>query len=63
MQQKVIRSGRNSLVVIIPAKFVHALGVKAGDKVRVRVNIGKGTVSLRFTGAMQLPLSYSKEKK
>lgn len=60
MLQKVIRAGRHSLAVIVPAKFIHSLGIKAGDKVHVQPDIGKGTVRLRFTGAMQLPLPTSK---
>lgn len=63
MLQKVIRVGKHSLAVIIPAKFVHGLGVKGGDKVKVRVNIGRGTVYLKFSGAVQLSLPTSKKKK
>ncbi|MBM3282667.1 AbrB/MazE/SpoVT family DNA-binding domain-containing protein [Candidatus Gottesmanbacteria bacterium] len=62
MQQKVIRTGRNSLAVIIPAKFVHSLGVKAGDMVRVQTNIGKGVLRIRFSGAIQLPLPTPKKE-
>lgn len=55
--QKIIRSGKHSLAVIIPAPFVHSLGIKAGDDVSVFTNIEKGIVNLKFTGAVQLPLS------
>lgn len=57
MQQKIIRSGKHSLAVIIPATFVHSLGIKAGENVRVFTDIEKGIVNLKFTGAVQLPLS------
>ncbi len=57
MTQKVIRSGKHSLAVIVPAPFVHSLGVKAGDSVNVFTNMEKGTVNLKFSGAVQLPLS------
>lgn len=63
MSQKVIRVGKHSLAVIIPAKFVHSLGIKAGDKVRAQLNVGMGTVYLRFSGIVQLPLPTSKKKK
>lgn len=51
-----IRSGKHSLAVIIPATFVHSLGIKAGVDVNVFTNIEKGTVNLKFSGATQLPL-------
>lgn len=54
MVQKIIRAGKHSLAVIIPAPFVHALGIKPGDKVRVMPNIETGKVSLSFSGAVQL---------
>jgi len=57
MRQKIIRSGKHSLAVIIPAPFVHSLGVKAGNDVNVVTDIEKGIVKLEFTGAVQLPLS------
>lgn len=62
MQHSIIRSGRHSLAVIIPAKFVQALGIKAGDKTQSQVNIAKGKISFQFTGAMQLPLLTQKKK-
>lgn len=57
MQQKISRSGKHSLAVIIPAPFVHSLGIKAGDNVDVFTDIEKGVVDLKFAGAVQLPLS------
>ena len=59
MKHKIIRSGRNSLSVIIPAKFIHALGVKAGDTVKVETHIDTGVVRLFFSGAKQLHLTMS----
>ena len=63
MKQKVIRAGRHSLAVIIPAPFVHSLGVKAGDYVLVQPHIENGTVNMHFTGSVQLPLITSPKKK
>lgn len=56
MMQKIIRSGKHSLAVVIPAPFVHSLGIKPGDTVNVFANIEDGIVDLKFTGAVQLPL-------
>jgi antitoxin component of MazEF toxin-antitoxin module len=63
MVQKVIRAGRSSLAVIVPADFIHSLGIKPGDKVHVMTNIDKGTVNIRFSGAIQLRLPSSRSKK
>lgn len=63
MKQKVIRVGRYSLAVTIPAMFVHGLGIKPGDKVKVEINIDKGIIRLKFTGAIQLALPTGGEKK
>lgn len=60
MQQKIIRSGRHSLAVIIPAQFVHSLGIKPAETVQVQTNIDRGTIFLRFAGAVQLPLPTTK---
>lgn len=57
MRQKIIRSGKHSLAVIIPASFVHSLGIKAGQNVDVKASIESGRVNLKFSGAVQLPLS------
>lgn len=62
MQHSIIRSGRHSLAVIIPAKFIHALGIKAQDKVHMDINLAKGKIILQFSGAMQLPLLTQKKK-
>lgn len=56
MRQKVIRAGKHSLAVIIPAPFVHSLGVKPGDDVHVFSNIARGIVRIKFAGSLQLPL-------
>lgn len=63
MQQKVIRCGRHSLAVIVPAKFIHALGVTAGDFVRVQTHIESGKVTLHFSGTLQLPLTLNNIKR
>lgn len=63
MQQKVIRVGKHSLAVIIPAEFIHALGVTAGDLVKVQTHIENGKVSLYFSGTLQLPLTLNNSKK
>lgn len=62
MVQKIIRAGKHSLAVIIPAQFVHALGIKPGDTVKVIPNIETGKVSLSFSGAVQLSLPTSERK-
>ncbi len=56
MKQKVIRVGRHSHAVIVPAEFIHALGIKKGDMVRVKTNRVTGRVTLQFIGAIQLAL-------
>ena len=63
MKQKVFRAGQHSLAVIIPAGFTHAVGVKAGDTVEVRTDMGAGKVKLIFKGVQQLPLIESKRKR
>lgn len=63
MRQKVTRSGKHSLAVVIPAPFVHSLGVKPGDDVDVFTHIEKGIVNLKFSGAVQLPLSLKNSPK
>ncbi|MCL4338596.1 AbrB/MazE/SpoVT family DNA-binding domain-containing protein [Patescibacteria group bacterium] len=56
MRQKIIRVGRSSLAVIIPANFVHSLGIRSGDSVLVKTMIDKGVINLHFSGAVQLRL-------
>lgn len=58
MIQKVIRTG-NSLAVTIPSGFVKSVGVKASDQVKVEIEEDKGSITLHFSGAKQLPLSES----
>lgn len=59
MKQKVIKVGKHSLAAIIPAKFVHTLGIKAGDWVNVKTNTQASKISLFFSGVMQLVLPSS----
>ncbi len=61
--QKIVRIGRSSLAVIIPADFIHALGVKAGERVRVQTHPDNGKVLIQFSGAIQLALPTSKNLK
>jgi antitoxin component of MazEF toxin-antitoxin module len=51
----VIQTG-NSLALVVPAVFVKKIGVHPGDKVRVKVDATKGTVSYTFLTVRQLPL-------
>lgn len=55
LTQKVIRVG-NSKAVVIPADFIHAVGVKKGDFVKVEANLTTGKVTYTFRGIRQLPL-------
>jgi len=54
--RKIIKVGLHSLAVIIPADFVHSLGLRAGDKVKIQIDKTKGKISLFFSGIKQLPL-------
>lgn len=63
MKQKVIRAGLHSLAVIIPAPFIHALGIKKGDSVEVATYQESGKVMMKFHGAIQLPLVETSKKK
>lgn len=56
MKQKVIRAGLTSLAVIIPARFVHALGIKKGDTALVTTHEDQGKVIMKFQGTLQLRL-------
>jgi len=62
--QKVFRSG-NSLAVVIPSDFVHLLGVKPGDTVKVVTESEKGKIVYFFSGSLQMSLSemFKKKKK
>jgi len=62
MKHKVIRAGKHSLSVVIPAMFVHALGISAGDEVQVTSSVDTGRVIYQFRGSMQLPLIASSKK-
>lgn len=59
MKQKIIKAGLHSHAVIVPATFIHALGIKKGDMVEVKTNRVTGIVTLKFQGAVQLPLPAS----
>lgn len=61
-KQKIIRSG-NSLVVTVPSHFVQAIGIKAGQEVKVEVLPEAGQVVYTFSGTKQLPLSKNFVKK
>ena len=41
-----IKIGRSSLGVIIPADFIHSIGVKSGDMVKVHTNPTHGKLKL-----------------
>lgn len=61
-RQKIIKTG-NSLAVTIPADFARAVGVKAGQEVKVAVDPASGQVTYTFSGTKQLPLSQNFIKK
>ena len=56
MSQRILKTG-NSLAVTIPSKFVKALGIKRGDEVKIERRIDKGSLTLHFRGAQQLPIA------
>ena len=62
MEQKVIKAG-NSTAVVVPAEFVRAIGVKIGENVAVEYFIDQGRVEYQFAGVKQLPLSSELTKK
>lgn len=55
-KQKVLKTG-NSLAVTIPSDFVHTVGIKTGQQVKVEVLPEAGQVVYTFTGSKQLPLA------
>lgn len=55
-KQKIIRTG-NSLAVTVPAGFVQAVGVKAGQEVIALIEPETGRVIYTFSGSKQLSLS------
>ena len=61
MKHKIIKAGRHSLAVIVPAKFVHALGIGKGDEVEVSTDTQKGKMIVNFSGTLQLKLPSSKD--
>lgn len=60
--KKIIRAGKHSLAVIIPADFAHSLGIKSGDSVKVMTSLDKGLMSVFFSGAVQLKLPTASHK-
>lgn len=61
-KQKIMKIG-NSICVSVPAFFVRAAGVRAGDKVEVKIKPEKGTVIYKFSGCQQLTLTEKLLKK
>jgi len=53
--QKIFRTG-NSLAVTVPADFIRDLGIKSGDKVKLKVDKSKNRILLEFSGNRQLSL-------
>lgn len=41
----------------IPSEFGKAVGVRAGDNVKVEVAVDQGKITYSFSGAKQLPLA------
>ena len=58
-EQKIIKTG-NSLAVTVPSEFVKMLGIKAGQRVKVRVEPAEGIVVYTFSGSSK-QLSFSKD--
>ncbi len=56
MKQKVMKVG-NSVGVTVPAKFVKAVGIRAGDTVKVKTVLETGQIIYTFKGAKQLSLN------
>jgi len=61
-KQKIIKTG-NSLAVTIPSRFVHTIGIRAGQEVEVKIEPETGRVIYTFSGTKQLPLSQNFIKK
>ena len=53
MKQKIIKAGPHSLAVVIPAPFIHALGINKGDTVDVETDSEKSQVKLSFKGNLK----------
>jgi len=60
-KQKIIRTG-NSLGITIPAQFIKAIGIKAGQEVEVRTQPDQGKIIYSFSGVKQLRLSLKNDK-
>ncbi len=56
MKQKIMQVG-NSLGVTVPVDFVKAVGVKAGDMVKVKKRPETGEVVYKFSGIQQLMIA------
>lgn len=62
MMQKVYKSG-SSLVVVVPSDFISTVGVKTGDRVKVKIDYDNGIIQYHFSGLTQLRLpTLMKEK-
>jgi len=56
MSQTIFKTG-NSLAVTVPSEFAKSLGLRPGDKVKVKIEEDKGKATYFFSGAKQLLLS------
>ena len=56
MKQKIMQIG-NSLGVTVPVDFVKAVGIKAGDMVKVKKRPETGEVIYKFSGIQQLMIA------
>jgi antitoxin component of MazEF toxin-antitoxin module len=59
MLKKIFRSG-NSLAVVIPYKFIQAVGIKAGDEVKIKTDERNSKITYIFPVSRQLPLDFLK---
>lgn len=55
MNQKIFKTG-NSLGLTIPSAFVHALGLRPGASVVVKVDLPRLRITYEFSGTQQLTL-------
>ncbi|KKP58791.1 MAG: hypothetical protein UR52_C0016G0005 [Candidatus Gottesmanbacteria bacterium GW2011_GWA1_34_13] len=60
VRQKIFKSG-NSLSVVLPIRFVSALGIKAGDEVAVKLDERKNKITYFFPLTRQLPLDFNRK--
>ena len=56
MKQKIMKVG-NSLAVTVPSGFVKAVGVRAGQMVKVKKKPETGEMIYRFSGIQQLVIA------